>query len=204
MPQKGSLIIAQELENDGVFRAAWMLLVRTPTGGKTVEMLKGDAYKTTVTRGTQTGAMALAFKRLRLGKTQTNHVARTNVCTIEMRLLNAVMLAKLDGHLPMLAPHTMTSLLAAVIHHELRHAVGRSSEGIDKRLDYHQDRGRLAEPLWRSRDPEHQQFLNELKITMPARHSRTPFNRIRRRQYDELLLRAHDPTGARQPLPFGI
>ena len=187
MSNTGSLSIDQTLEENAVFRAAWRLMLETPSGRKTVDLLAADGFKTVVVPGTQTGAIAIAFNRFRMGKTHTTSETRTNTCVIEMGLLNAAMLSKLDGTLPILAPHTMTSFLAAVIHHELRHALGRSSSTIDQRLDHHQNNGKSAETVWRSRDPEHQQLLNELKLLMPTRRDESHSNQVRRRQYDEIL-----------------
>jgi len=200
MSSRGSLSINPTLEQNAVFRAAWRLMLETPSGRKTVDLLAADGFKTVIVPGTQAGAIAIAFNRFRMGKTKTTSANSTNTCTIEMGLLNAAMLSKLDGTLPILAPHTMTSLLAAVIHHELRHAVGRSNSAIDQRLDHHQNNGKSAETVWRSRDPEHQQFLNELKLLMPQWRDTSRMNQGRRRHYDEILLKAHDPAGPRQLL----
>ena len=57
MPNTGSLSIDQTLEENAVFRAAWRLMLETPSGRKTV-----------VVPGTQTGAIAIAFNRFRMGR----------------------------------------------------------------------------------------------------------------------------------------
>jgi len=194
--------ISESLMDHPAFKGAWALIYSTKAGRSTINRLRKKEKVLLIDENRE-----VDFKN------DNGKIAHWNKATYDIEIFSSKLsilitsdqlaeLSKLTGkkekfirdgvEYPVVdlgifrAGFDDSSLLAAFIHHELRHALCDEKDPCHDRIDKLQSEGKQSELVWKSSDPIHNKFLKQLKtIVNPAVDTNKTIKR-----YDKILEKA--------------